>query len=389
VGGLGRWRAPACAALGRVRPTGRVLAVLVVAVAAVAPASAAEATRANVADPLRTIHVGGVPDRVVVGAGTVWVGDGGQISRIDPTTDRIERVPGAATPIAVGAGALWARAFDRVHTIVRIDPATNQVVATIELGVDPGTIAVDGSDVWVADPAGTVVRIDATSNTVRARMWIGSLTFGIVARPDVVWVSGRSFDDRHAMLWRVDPATNTVVATITTSVNCGTLAADAGVTWVECITARQIDASRNALVSTRAGALVGLAAADGAAWALDQSRRTLARISNVDDTIRAIAVPAGSEGVAVGYGAVWVANPDVAGVVTRDGQGSLTRIPTSRFGASSPCTACDQTASRPQPRSAPDAHDGRAPSSPERRRTSSLVLHFLGPCDDVGCHTSG
>jgi len=90
---------------------------------------------------------------------------------------------------------------------------------------------------------------------------------------------------------------------------------------------------------------VGLAAADGAAWALDQSG-TLARISNTDDTVRTVATPAGSEGVAVGYGAVWVANPDVAGVVTRDGRGSLTRIPTSRFGASS-CAACNQTASRP------------------------------------------
>lgn len=371
MGGLEQWRAPARVALARVRPPGLVLAGLVVVVAAVVPAPAAEATRANVADPFRTIHVGGVPDRVVVGAGAVWVGDGGQISRIDPTTDRFERVPGAATPIAVGAGALWARAFDRVHTIVRIDPATNRVVATIELGVDPGTIAVDGSAVWVADPAGTVVRIDATSNTVRARIWIGSLTFGIAAAPDGVWVSGRSFDDRHAMLWRVDPATNTVVATISTPVNCGTLAVDSGVTWVECITARRIDASRDVLVSTRAGALVGLAAADGAAWALDQGA-ALARISSVDDTVRAIAAPAGSEGVAVGYGAVWVANPDVAGVVTRDGQGSLTRIPTNRFGAS-PCAACDQTASRPRPGAAPHAPDRGAPSSPERRRTSSLA----------------
>ena len=345
------------------------LAGLVVVAVAVVPASAAEAARAN--EPFRTIHVGGAPDRVVIGAGAVWVGDGGRISRIDPTTERIERVPGAATPIAVGAGALWARAFDSVHTIVRIDPATNQVVATIDLGVDPGTIAVDGTDVWVADPAGTVVRIDATSNTVRARIWIGSLTFGIAAGPDVVWVSGRSFDDRHAMLWRVDPATNAVVATITTPVNCGTLAVDAGVTWVECITARRIDASRNALVSTRAGALVGLAAADGAAWALDQSG-TLARISNIDDTVRTMATPAGSEGVAVGYGAVWLANPDVAGVVTRDGQGSLTRIPTNRFGVP-PCAACDQTASRLRPGAAPDAHDSRAPSPRERRRASSLA----------------
>jgi hypothetical protein len=372
VGGLGPRRAPAHAAPARNRGAGRGLAGLVIVVAAAVPGSTAEAARAAAPSPLRTLHVGGVPDRVVVGAGAVWVGDGGRVSRIDPTTDRIERVRGAATPIAVGAGALWARAHDRADAIVRIDPATYQVVATIDLGVYPGAIAVDGSDVWVADPAGTVVRIDATSNLVRAAIWVGSLTFGIAAGPDAVWVSGRSFDDLHAVLWRVDPATDAVVTTIATSVNCEALASEAGVTWAECITARRIDASRDALVSTRAGALEGLAVADGAAWALGQGR-TLARISDLDSTVRTVAAPAGSEGIAVGYGAVWVANPDVAGVVTRDGQGSLTRIPTSRFGASSSCSSCDQTAGRARPGPPPAEGRGLAPSAPERHRASSIA----------------
>jgi hypothetical protein len=319
-----------------------VACVVVVAVLS----AAAPGRGAAVPDALRTIHVGGVPDRVVVGAGAVWVGDGGRVSHIDPTTDRIEPIRGAATPIAVGAGALWARSHDHANTILRIDPATNQVVAAIDLGVEPGAIAINGPDVWVANPAGTVVRIDANTNTVRTEIWIGSLTFGIAAGPDAVWVSGRTYDDRQAVLWRIDPTTDTVVATIPTPVNCDALAGEAGVIWVECITAGRIDASRNALVSTRAGALWGLAVADGAAWALGQSR-TVARISNLDDTVRTTAVPAGSEGLAVGFGAVWVANPDVAGVVTRDGQGSLTRIPTIRFGPPSSCATCDQTASRP------------------------------------------
>jgi len=340
----------------------------VAVVAVLVPVAVAPGSGATVPDPLRTIHVGGVPDRVVVGAGAVWVGDGGRVSRIDPTSDRVERIPDAATPIAIGAGALWARSRDHANTILRINPATNETVAAIDLGVDAGAIAIDGPDVWVADPAGTVTRIDANTNTVRTAIWVGSLTFGIAAGPDAVWVSGRTFDDQQAVLWRIDPTTNAVVATIVTPVNCGALAGESGITWVECITARRIDASRNTLVSTRAGALWGLAVADGAAWALGQGR-TLARINNLNDTVRTIATPAGSEGIAVGYGAVWIADPDVAGFVTRDGQGSLTRIPTIRFGPPSSCATCAKTASRPSPTEPLHDRPGTTGKEPGRARS--------------------
>jgi len=318
------------------------------------------------------VHVGGVPDRVVVGDGAVWVGDGGRVARVDPTTEHLDRVHGAATPIAVGSGALWARAHDRAHAILRIDSTTTQTVATIDLGVDAGAIAVAGRDVWVADPAGMVVRIDAASNTVRTSLWVGSLTFGIAATPNAIWVSGRSFDDRHALLWRIDPTTNAVVATIDTGVNCEALAADADVTWAACITAHRIEPDRDTLVATRTGAVNGLVVADGAAWTLDFDRM-LTRIGSGDHAIRTVAAPAGSEGIGVGYGAVWVANPDVAGTVTREGRGSLTRIPTDRFGATASCSTCDQTANRRSPRPARDRADAPAPSVRERHRTSSIA----------------
>lgn len=302
------------------RRTVRLLGVAVVAVGTVVPAVGAGA-RGLAQRGSAPVHVGGVPDRVVVGAGGVWVGDGGRVSHLDPAIERIARVPGAATPIAVGAGALWARAHDRANALLRIDPATNRVVATIDLGVEPGAIAVTDMDVWVADPAGSVVRIDVTTNRVRAAIWVGAMTFGIAADPATVWVSGRTFDDRHAVIWRVDPTTTTVVAAIATPVNCPAIADDSGTAWVECVTARRIDPRDNTLHATRADAVDGLAVADGSAWALGQAR-ALARINTVDNTIRTVTVPAGSEGIAVGFGAVWVANPDVAGVATRDGQGS-------------------------------------------------------------------
>ncbi|HSO95204.1 MAG TPA: hypothetical protein VLV81_04115 [Acidimicrobiia bacterium] len=368
MAGPGRRRAPARATfVGRGTALRLLVGVAIAGLGTVVPVTAAGAR--HPAEPgFATIHVGGIPDRVVVGAGAVWVGDGGRVSHIDPGTGRIRRVRGAATPIAVGAGALWARAHDRANALLRIEPTTNRVVATIDLGVEPGAIAVTGTDVWVANPAGTVVRIDASTNSVRTAIWVGSVTFGIAADPATLWVSGRTFDDRQAVIWRIDPNTNAVAATIATPVNCDAIADDAGTTWAECINAHRIDPSTNVLHGTGAAALDGLAVADGSAWALGQAR-SLARISNLDNTIRTVAVPAGSEGIAVGFGAVWVANPDVAGVVTRDGQGSLTRITTRRFGPPS-CAACDQTATR----APPNRTDRRShPSGTEPQRARSIA----------------
>jgi hypothetical protein len=185
-------------------------------------------------------------------------------------------------------------------------------------------------------------------------------------------VSGRSFDDRHPLLWRIDPTTGAVAATIDTGVNCEALADDADVTWAACVTAHRVDPDHDTLVATRAGAVNGLVVADGEAWALAVDG-TVTRIGNGDRATRTVSAPAGSEGIGVGYGTVWVANPDVAGTVTRDGRGSLTRIPTARFAATSSCRSCDQTANRRVPRRARHHRDRLVSSTPEPHRTSSIA----------------
>jgi YVTN family beta-propeller protein len=135
-----------------------------------------------------TIGVGKSPSAVAAGAGSIWVSHSdGSIIRIDPQTNRVvtkTQVGEAGSPyarpsvIGVGAGAVWvAMATGGYGRVLRVDPVTNSVVANISLsrGDDIAfrmRVLEDG--VWVASRVATgfytavaqVVRIDPATNQV-------------------------------------------------------------------------------------------------------------------------------------------------------------------------------------------------------------------------------
>jgi YVTN family beta-propeller protein len=51
--------------------------------------------------------------------------------------------------VATGFGSVWVTNYDD-GTVSRVDPATNEVVATIEVGRHPDHIAAGEGGVWVA-----------------------------------------------------------------------------------------------------------------------------------------------------------------------------------------------------------------------------------------------
>ncbi len=85
---------------------------------------------------------------------TAQLGD--RVVRIDPRTRKIVAtivVGRAPWGVAVGEGAVWvANTID--GTVSRVDPSTNRVVATIRVGADPKEIAVGEGSVWLAGVAG-------------------------------------------------------------------------------------------------------------------------------------------------------------------------------------------------------------------------------------------
>jgi DNA-binding beta-propeller fold protein YncE len=180
---------------------------------------------------------------VAVGEGGVWVSAGGgcsgSISHVDPESNevvaRIET--GVVTDIAVGAGSVWAassrcREGGSEGLLLRIDPGQNRVVAAISLGCSsdleppdcfPSDIAVNGSGAWVSlnlDPTeGEIVRIRPATNEVVARIPVEGWPRDVVLGEGSVWVFSLT-ELTGGVTWeggsliQIDPRADNVVATL-------------------------------------------------------------------------------------------------------------------------------------------------------------------------------
>ena len=304
-------------------------------VVAIAAPSVAAARGTSV--PVRTIFVGGSPDRVAYGASGVWVGDLGHLARVDPTTDRVVHVPDASTPIGVADDQVWAGLLDHPDAVARIDPATARVVARLDVGDAPTAIAIGFGAAWVLDSDADLSRIDPTTNTITARLplggmapavaagyQIGALGFSVAVGAGAVWASGRSLSNRTSMLWRVDPSSDSVTA-VPIGTDCAFLAGGAGTEWGACGTAQRVDVTALTLAGTSTDALQGITVDEPSTWALGRDG-TITRLDAATGTVLATyAGPSGTEGIAVGANALWLASPHLH-EPSPNGAGTLLRV---------------------------------------------------------------
>jgi class 3 adenylate cyclase/DNA-binding beta-propeller fold protein YncE len=185
----------------------------------------------------------GQPSGLALGNGLVWVADAFDrvVTVIDPRNLNIVRTlgPVAVRQIAFGFDAAWIT-DDINDAVLRLDPETGEVVATIPLGSDtyPTAIAVGPDSVWVGNAGtNTVTRIDPATNTVTAgAIPLRATPSAISAAGNDVWIVSRSGD----LLQRLDPTTSAVAATITTSDQPSAVAADGDTVWVGAAGAHEL-----------------------------------------------------------------------------------------------------------------------------------------------------
>jgi Tol biopolymer transport system component len=196
-----------------------------------------------------TIPVGSFPRDVAVGAGGVWVTvndfSEGQpethsLLRIDPATNEIvATIPvSSAGHLAVGADAVWTIDYiEGEDVLVRIDPGSNQVVATVPVGRLAFDVAVDASGVWVTrdidSRSGEVMRIDPVTNEIVARIPVEGRIRDVAVGEGGVWVVDSTSTIREEpSLIHIDPATNQVVTRIPGLAGLEVVAGD-GLVWVQ------------------------------------------------------------------------------------------------------------------------------------------------------------
>ena len=125
---------------------------------------------------LRTIKVGGRPYDIAFGAGSVWVGNnGGTVNRINPKTNKLVKTIKAGTEpngIAFAFGAIWTG--DRLgNQLLKIDPTTNKISGRLSLDA-PDWVTPDENALWVSEESGSVVRVDPASLQVTATVKVGA-----------------------------------------------------------------------------------------------------------------------------------------------------------------------------------------------------------------------
>ncbi len=194
-----------------------------------------------------TVGADGAVRSVVYGEGAVWVAVSGEPSgpgtvlRIDPETDEIvatisvDAVPGwevGGAGVTIGAGSVWVTGsvedpsdppIGTDAVLLRIDPSSNEVSATIALGGEAGgDVIVGESGVWVAvgdKEQGELVRVDPATNEIVARIPIPYKTEPyqdlreLVGVDGIILVNQLTFENGGSAITAVEAATNQVLGT--------------------------------------------------------------------------------------------------------------------------------------------------------------------------------
>lgn len=219
-----------------------ILATLLLLAASSTSAQQPEFPKFDVADlPVSArIHIGGDPDWLAIGFGSVWVSvpRNNEIVRIDPKHNVVQaRIPVDQEPcygIGIGRGQVWVLNC-KSQTLTRIDPDKGKVDLRVPVsiaGEGEGSIAVGDSGVWfVGNEDGhssTLVRADLANGNTLMKIPVGSDSAVVNLAFGSVWVTS-SGDNK---VYRVDPDTGKVVARIDVAAKPRFTTIGAGSVWV-------------------------------------------------------------------------------------------------------------------------------------------------------------
>ena len=162
-----------------------------------------------------TVDASGWP--VLAAHGSIWFGNSatGQLTRVDAATGDVAAVidvnPDPSTDQwdqLAAADERWVYATGLDETIVQIDPATNEIIQRIPIGTLPYRMEVHAGNAYITDlDLGRVTRVDLAAADVVWQVRAGVRPGGLEVTDEAVWVA--SYGD--AALLRLEPETGEIV----------------------------------------------------------------------------------------------------------------------------------------------------------------------------------
>jgi DNA-binding SARP family transcriptional activator/ABC-type branched-subunit amino acid transport system substrate-binding protein/streptogramin lyase len=256
---------------------------------------------------------------------------GGNAGALDPRTgELLATIPLGTSPtsIAVGEGSVWVLDADD-RTVSQIDPKERAVVRTFSTSSTPTDLAVGAGGIWIGNgvrqvrtalpesvsrfaPESAVldetIPLHPASDAALLLVSQASLAPHIAVTDDAVWVVNPDL-----RVSRIDPQTNRVVPGVA-GVRALTIAAGESEVWIvndqgEVV---EIDPRTNLAskpIPVAADSLTALAVGAGAVWVADPSGGSVWRIdTDPEPILHTIPLGVGVDGVAFGEGAVWAFN---------------------------------------------------------------------------------
>jgi len=267
--------------------------------------------------PEAVFDVPGAPDWIAIDE-SVWVSNEPKhtVARLDPKTNKVLAIlPVGKEPcsgLTTGFGSLWVPLCGD-QALARVDLKEGKVTATIPIGIgdSEGGLAAGAGSIWlVTDKRGTLARIDPATNKVVAEIQVPPGSFTVAFGEGAVWVTGSETN----VLTRINPDTNLVVESISVGKSPRFLTIGGGFIWTLNQSngdVSKVDPKTNKVVATIEVGVPGrggeIAFGEGSVWVTSFEFP----ISRIDPSLEKVVQQFAGEGgdsIRVGLGSVWLSN---------------------------------------------------------------------------------
>lgn len=211
------------------------------------------------------------------------------------------------TGIIYAGGYIWVSNYISSGTVLKIDPDTNAIVATITGFSYPYGLTYDGTYIWVANST-KASRIDLTTNTITANVNVGTGAYGITYGGGFIWV----VNGTAGTVTKFDPLELTTTWTITVGTNPNLVTYGNGYVWVgnySSNTVTKINAVTNAIAATISVGTspYGVVYHDGYVWVSNFGTDSVSKINATTDAIvSTVYLSSRPYGIATDGSYIWV-----------------------------------------------------------------------------------